>query len=72
MGTLKCDDQAEVRWFTLKCEGVPNKEETLKCADLNAPKCDGVPYKKETLKCDGVTRQSAIVSPIRKKRRLEI
>ena len=40
---------------------------TLKC-DGFALKCDGVPYKEEMLKCDGLTRQSAMASPIRKKR----
>ena len=39
---------------------------------FHTSKCNGVPYKEETLKCDGLTRQSTIASPIRKKRQSAI
>ena len=32
--TPKCDCHAKVCWFALKCDGVPYKEETLKCDGL--------------------------------------
>ena len=47
---------------TLKCDG------HAKVRWSYLPKCDGFPYKKETLKCGGLTRQSAMAYPIRKKR----
>ena len=50
------------------CDGVPYKENMLKCDCPDTPKCDGVPYKDETLECNGLTRQNAMASPIRKKR----
>ena len=56
MGTLKCDGHAKVRWVRAKVRW------------YDALNSDGVSYKKETLKCDGLTRQSAMASPISKKR----
>ena len=54
--------------------GIQSARGTLKCdghakVQWFALKCDGVPYNEETLKCDGLTCQSAMASPIRKKTR---
>ena len=65
-----CDGHAKVRWYdALKCDGHSLLGRNAKVRWTDTPKCDGVPYKEETLfKCNGVTRQNATASSIRKKR----
>ena len=49
--------RAKVRWYdTPKCDGVPFKEDTLKCDGLTRQNAMASPLKEETLKCDGLTR----------------
>ena len=51
-----------MRWsYTLKCDGVPYKEDTLKCNGLTRLSAMASLKKEETLKCDGLIRQSALV-----------